>query len=158
MWKLFIPLVLPYMTSWYLMCLCDDPNFKLPQMKKLLPCLIFLYSSISFAQDAKYYTYSYWNKNFTAYDFIEIAEKVKWTPLPNGAYKGSFKTFESVFSDFSDNSKVIEQLERSGRYYCDKNHDYLFEKYNKLYVPVTMVTWNETCPVLYTLMHSDETK
>jgi hypothetical protein len=134
-------------------------------MKRLITLTMLLYATISHAQyqdpDKKFGTDPKWsdkymNVTYTVYEYLDIAKKVKWTPKKDGRFKGSYKLFEEVFLEVSHKNGFIKQLNIEGMFYCAKNHDILFDRYNELYTPIDKVTWDEYCPMLYSLMHTDE--
>lgn len=94
---------------------------------------------------------------FTEYDVIGVAESAGWQPKKAGIFKGSFNLFETTFlkvcrADYRN----LQQMHIDGTYYCSKNHEYLFSKYNRVYKPISHEMWEANCPLLYTLMHLDE--
>jgi hypothetical protein len=98
----------------------------------------------------------YYNNPFSMYKYIEIAEKVGWVPRTDGKLKGrSLKQFEDAFISVCSEQDVLKSMQMTGTYYCALNHDFLFERYNKNYKPVTRAIWDEYCPILYILMQSD---
>lgn len=136
-------------------------------MKKLFfMTAVVLWSLSANAQtvDEKYGTDPIWSNKYSAsryqtpnvYDYLDIAKRFGWQPTKDGTFKGDYSTFEKVMLSMKDNQRLIDQLNVDSRYYCAKNHEYLFERYNSKYLPVSHVLWDEFCPFLYTLMRLDE--
>lgn len=118
-----------------------------------LPCHAQNYSS-----DEGKWSEKYRSMEFTVYDIIELAKEVKWKPKNNGIFKGSFELFEkSLLQICHENPNVIRSMHMDGLYYCSKNHDILFQRYNSIYPMITKNTWDSYCPILYTLISVDET-
>ncbi len=104
----------------------------------------------------KYWSNKYNNLNYSAWDYISVAEKVNWKPKQYSIFKGSFELFEKIFIEVCKQNGVLKQLEIDGWANCSRDHDYLFEKYNRTYNKISKETWDEYCPILYNLMALDK--
>ena len=101
------------------------------------------------------FSYSQDNKTYTVYDYLEVAQKANWVPRKDGKHLGSYKLFEKSFIETCKDYRAIPQMTLDGNYFCEKNHDFLFEQYNKFYRPVSKEYWDANCPLLYILMYLD---
>lgn len=127
-------------------------------MKSYFILLIICVSFSSFGQKPidKYWSDKYSDLNYSQWDYISVAEKVNWKPHSNGVFKGSFDFFEKIFVEVCKQDGVLKQLEIDGWANCSKDHDYLFEKYNRSYSKISKETWDKYCPILYNLMSLDK--
>ncbi len=104
----------------------------------------------------KFWSNKYDNLNYSAWDYISVAEKVNWKPKQNSVFKGSFELFEKIFIKVCTHDGVLKQLEIDGWANCSRDHEYLFEKYNRTYNKISKEAWDEYCPILYSLMSIDK--
>ena len=121
----------------------------------IVVCVFSLTSAYSQKDPDPVLYHQYAEKKYSAYDYIQIVEKVGWKPMNANI---SLKDFEDVFIEVSQRSGALQSMAMDGCYYCALNRDFLFDRYNKTYKPVSQETWNEYCPVLYVFMTSDKRK
>jgi len=114
------------------------------------------FKSVSQKPIDKFWSNKYDNLNYSAWDYISVAEKVNWMPKQNSIFKGSFELFEKIFIKVCTHDGVLKQLEIDGWANCSRDHEYLFEKYNRTYKKISKETWDEYCPILYNLMAIDK--
>lgn len=115
-------------------------------------------SSACFAQkepDPVWYD-KYYKNRYSTYDYLQVAEKVGWVPRREGLSKGSMQVFEAAFIEITRRDGVLKSMLADGAYFCSLNHDYLRERYNRTYKPVSQAIWDEYCPILYVLMDVDK--
>ncbi len=95
-------------------------------------------------------------KNRSAMEYINIAKRVNWIPRKDGKFEGSYELFEKVFIEIAQKEGLMKQLKIDGEYYCGKDHELLFYKYNKYYNTISRDEWDNNCDILNNLMRLDK--
>lgn len=120
---------------------------------------LFLISHSAHSQEVDYKLYDVYSKySFNVYDILNESQSVGWIPKQSGPFKGSFELYDRfMISIVKSNYKALEQMRLEACHYCSilKSMVYIINKYNNTYKPVSLETWFEKCPYLYTSMNLD---
>jgi len=130
-------------------------NFK----KINLLTISLMFTTCVFAQKEpdKFWSSKYFNKKYSQWDYLSVAEKVKWKPV-HTMFQGSYAFFEKAFIELCKDTRALEQMKIDGWYNCSTDHDYLYQRYNRSYNWISKEVWDEYCPILYILMELDVDK